>query len=67
MRMFSMRLSRTMAFLEQHAEYVVLWVTLVVWAGVAALLVWVEQRLQRVEQWVERNSGAERFSDVRRG
>jgi|LJSS01.1.fsa_nt_gb hypothetical protein len=56
-----------MAFLEQHAEYVVLWVTLVVWAGVAALLVWVEQRLQRVEQWVERNSGAERFSDVRRG
>ncbi|MEN3026454.1 MAG: hypothetical protein ABDH31_01950 [Chlorobiota bacterium] len=43
-----------MEFLSQHSEYVVLWVVLVVWAGVAGLLLWVERRLRRVERYLER-------------
>ncbi len=44
-----------MEFLEQHAEYVVLWVTVVVWVGIAAFLLWIERRLQAVERSVERS------------
>ncbi|MCS7176925.1 MAG: hypothetical protein NZ960_04800 [Candidatus Kapabacteria bacterium] len=43
-----------MEFLSQHSEYVVLWVVLAVWAGVAGLLLWVERRLRRVERYLER-------------
>ncbi|MCS6966344.1 MAG: hypothetical protein NZ473_06230 [Candidatus Kapabacteria bacterium] len=44
-----------MEFLERHGEYVVLWVNLVVWGGISLLLLWVERRLQRMEQrWRER-------------
>lgn len=51
------------AFLEQNAGYVVLWVTLIVWAGIAGLLVAVETRLRRLERSVERTAEQERFSD----
>jgi cytochrome c-type biogenesis protein CcmH/NrfF len=51
-----------MGFLETHAEYVVLWVTLVVWFGIAASLLWMERRLRRVEQQMERTREQRRFS-----
>lgn len=43
-----------MEFLERHAEYVVLWVTLVVWLGIAGLLLWLEGRVRRLERFLER-------------
>jgi hypothetical protein len=49
-----------MEFLERHGEYVVLWVTLVVWAGVAVFLFGLERRLRRVEQEMERNREQQR-------
>ncbi len=52
-----------MAFLEHHAAYVVLSVTLVVWAGIAALLIAVEARLRRLQQLVEPPAGQERLSE----
>ncbi len=50
-----------MEFLEQHGEYVVFWVVLVVWAGVAGLLLWVERRLRRLQRVWEREVGTGRL------
>ncbi len=38
-----------MEFLTVNAPYVVLWVALTVWAGIAGFLLWLERRLRRLE------------------
>jgi hypothetical protein len=40
-------------FLTVQAPYVVLWVTLTVWAGIAVFLLWLEHRLRRLEAVLE--------------
>jgi len=42
-----------MEFLASQAHYVVLWVALTVWAGIAGFLLWLERRLRRLETVLE--------------